>query len=112
MRLTKWSRRTRSSQNVRLRLLNVMLLLSLMAFPLRSLSEQPQPDLKLSHAETTNLGNFIADCHVNKKLLDSTDRLLTDCEFRNKCRTMWTPLLSGLLIGAASAYIIENERRR
>jgi len=57
------------------------------------------PDLNLSHQETTNLGEYIQTCEVEKKVCAATARLLTDCEFRNECRPKLVPMISAVFLG-------------
>lgn len=98
------------STSVRLRLRAFLLGLILIVIPTRSLSAPSDKVLELSHQETTELGQYIRQCEVDKRVLTATDKLLTDCEFRNRCRMSWKPFLMGLALGAAAIYAVESQR--
>jgi len=78
----------------------------LISIPTKSLSEVSLKDLTLSHSETTELGRYIRNCEINKKVLKATDESLTACEFERECTDFgWSGMISsfafGLVIGAA-----------
>lgn len=81
-----------------------------MVAPLKSWSEPSLQDLKLSPQETENLGKYIRTCEIDRKVCAATDKMLTDCEFRNKCRAQWKPFVKGVVVGALAALIFERVR--